>query len=133
MTQQTLESMQATVERVNQIAVSARDMLEVKGFVNTFNGRPTLVDVSHHLQFDLRLPNPKTEAILLRYIGLIRTAENGIPGATWDDVGSRHMISDALLAGAAVTPLRYINNVICFNPQELLSAGLRDCAIEGTA
>lgn len=127
------ESIQATVDGVNETPVTPQDMIEIKTFVNGFARRPSLIDVSRHLQFDLQHPDQKTQAILLRYIGLIRTVEKGIPGASWDATGSRHMISDALLAAAAMAPLRYVENTIRFDVDDLLRSGLQMSHAAGRA
>ena len=128
------ESIQATMDRVNKINIAPEDMIEAIGYTNRIEAHsPTLIDLSHHLQFDLRLANEKIEAVLLRAVALIRTVEYGVPGSEWSSGESPAHISNALVAASALAPLRYIENAIRFDPNDLLAVGLYQSEALGTA
>jgi hypothetical protein len=128
------ESIQATMDRVNKINIAPEDMIEAIAYTNRFEAHsPTLIDMSHHLQFDLGLANEKIEAILLRAIALIRTVEYGVAGSTWGEEGTYSQISNALVGASALAPLRYIERTIRFDPDELLIVGLERSETLGSA
>jgi hypothetical protein len=127
------ESIQATVDRVNHYSVKPEEMIKAIEYTNSKTKRMTLIDLSHHLRFDLALDDQKVEGILLRAVALIRTVEYGVAGSTWGEEGMLSQISNALVGASALAPLRYIECTIRFDPGELLAAGLGRSATLGNA
>jgi len=127
------EPMQATLDRANQVAVSAKEMIEAFAYTNVRERRMTLIDLSRHLRFDREFPDPKIEAMLLRAIALIRSIESGVPGTEWAGEGKPARVSSAIVAASASAPLRLIDNTIRFSAADLMAIALEHSTVCGEA